>query len=443
MRITLVTEFNQENYFQWREAWNIVMQFKLNTYVDTVVVNCNALKLHGKDNLYWNPLKSADVVFIYISRCSEPNIPYVYDGQKDVWNWWSLPKVVKKFMKPEAKMIVQTDDEWVWLQHPTWMWWGEKPVSDYGGPDNFFKSTNILEVADMWFTVLENPFWKKYTSKPVVYMPLPHLWRYDKEIRKAYSRYVTNGLNMHKNSLSLLRHSSSVADINSTIKYVAEPLSLPVTYFSVCWTQPHIPKFNVPVSTILYLDREPYMDILMNDCNVAIDDCTNYIGWSRFAMECAIAYVPCIGSNFAVKLFFPDLYTEHGDYSKQIELIKQLFNDKPFYKKVVEEGHYRMAVHLDPERLCKEMLLLTREELKPKETNADIERELLKNILRKSLPFSMIKQRPTESQSYFDDIHNRRCNQQQWDIWYSCFVKIINNEKLYREVVQEVLNESK
>lgn len=444
MRIALVSEFNQDGYYQWRQAWNIEMQIKLNAFVETTIINTSILRQHGINSSYWNQLRKADIVFIYISRCNEPNIPYTYDGKQLIWNWWNLPRVAKQFMKPEAKMIVQTDDEWVWLQHPKWIWWGDRPVNDYGGPEKFFKDTGILEVADMWFTVLENPYWKKYTSKPIMYMPLPHLWRYMKEVYKADGKYAVNGLfNIHQNTLALLRHSSSIADVYSTIKYVAEPLNLPVTYFSTCWSDPHIPKFNVPVSTILFVKRERYMDLLMDNCVVAIDDCTKYIGWSRFAMECAINYVPCIGSNFAVKLFFPDLYTEHGDFFKQIEIIKQLLNDKQFYKKVVDEGHYRMAVHLDPDRLCREMLKLIREKLEPKETNVDIERELLKSILRKTLPFSIVPTRPSENQEIFDDIHRTRCNQKQWDEWYNHFSKIISNGGLYKEVIQEVLHENK
>ena len=444
MRICLVTEFNQENYYQWREAWSVDMQIKLQTLVETVVMNPSTLHSHNNDSSYWNPLRNADLVFVYISRCNAPNYPYECNGKQEYWNWWNLPRVAKQFMKPEAKMIAQTDDEWIWLEHPKWMWWGNKPVDNYGGADQFFKNNNILEIPDIWFTVLENPYWKKYTSKPNKYMPLPHLWRYIKEIHKADIKYSNNGLlNMHHKTLALLRHSSSVSDIYSSIKYVAEPLNLSVTYFSTCWTDPHIPKFNVPVTTELFVNRDRYMELLIDNCMVAIDDCSKYIGWSRFAMECAMSYVPCIGSNFAVKLFFPELYTEHEDYSKQIELIKQLLNDSQFYKKIVDDAHYRMAIHLNPERLCGEMLKIIREELQPKELDVNIERELLKVILRKTLPFSIVPKRPTENQNIFDDIHHTRCNQQQWDIWYSHFAEIINNDELYKEIIQEVLHEDK
>jgi hypothetical protein len=444
IRIVLVSEFTQEGYYQWRQAWDIDMQIKLQILVESITINPSVLHCYNDKSSYWDSLRKADLVFVYISRCNAPNTPYLRDGKQEYWNWWNLPRIAKEFMKPDAKLIVQTDDEWIWLEHPKWIWWGDKPVDDYGGPENFFKNNDILEVPDMWWTVLENPYWKKYTSKPVEYMPLPHLWRYIKEISKADIKYISNGpSNMHQRTLALLRHSSSVSDIYSTIKNVAEPLNLQVTYFSTCWTDPHIPKFNVPVSTILFVNKDRYMDLLINNCMVAVDDCTKYIGWSRFAMECALVYVPCVGSNFAVKLFFPELYTEHGDYPKQIELIKQLLNDKEFYKKMVDEGHYRMAVHLDPDRLCREMLKIIREELQPKETDVDIERELLKVILRKTLPFSMVPKRPSINQEIFDDVHHTRCNQQQWDIWYSHFARFINDEGTYKEVIQEVLHENK
>jgi len=55
----------------------------------------------------------------------------------------------------------------------------------------------------------------------------------------------------------------------------------------------------------------------------------------------------------------------------------------------------------------------------------------------------MIPRRPSINQEIFDDIHHTRCNQQQWDIWYNHFAEIINNDELYKEIIQEVLHEDK
>lgn len=439
MRIVLVTEFGQDDYFQWRWIWNMDAQIKRNVIVDTTIINPSVLSLHNDNSKYWRFLNNADLVFVYSSRTLEPNFPYNRDGIQYYWNWWELPKIARRYMRPEAKLIAQNDDDWIWLQKPEWVWWEDAP-NNYGSPEQFFKNTGILEVPDIWFTVLENPYWKKFTNKPVKYMPLPHLWRYGNEISKANMEYETKGIDMHQQSIALMRHSSRVASINKLVREVAEKVNIPITYFSTQWSEPRLPIFNVPIKTYLYLGREEYMERLRTECIVAIDDADNYVGWSRFVMECALNYIPCIGSNFANKLFFPELYTDHRDFSKQVELIKLLFNNKDFYKSTVEKAHYEVVTHLNSDRLADEIVRIGKYELKVVPLPINIEMELLRNILYKSLPFSIIPSKPSENQNIWDDIHHRQCDTAQWMEWYGVFEKFISDEAEYRKIIQEVLN---
>ena len=442
MRICLVTDFGQDEYFQWKEVWNIDMQIKYGVIVCSKIINPSTLGLYPDNHPYWRELKIADVVFVYSTRTIPPDAPYNIKGIEYRWNWYDLPKLAKKYMRPEAKMIAQWDDEFIWLQHPEWVWWAEIPDT-HGGPDQFFKDIGILEVPDMFFTVLDEPYWNQYVgNKPVKYMPLPHLWRYSSEMVNADLAYQTKDLNkMHKSSVAILKHTSHAATVYDTMKNVINKVGLPVTYFSTQWSEPTIPKYKVPVTTHLFINRDIYMATLLNDCNIAIDDADKYIGWSRFVMECAINYIPCIGSNHATKLFFPDLYTNHNDYPKQIELIKQLLKDEQFYKRVVEEGNQKMKIHLNPERLCGEMIDTIKKEFIIQTLPVDIELELMKNILRKSLPFIVISKRPSENQNIYDDIHHRKCNQAQWDIWYGRFERFISDEQVYNRIIREVLDE--
>jgi hypothetical protein len=441
MRICIVTEFGQDNYFQWRNVWDLDRQTKMNVFVDSLTICPNILSIHDDDSKYFDKIRKADLVISYASRTHPPNTPYNRHGIVYLWNWWELPKIIKKYMRPEAKMIAQNDDDWIWLEHPEWVWWSDVPDT-HGGMENFFKETGILEVADMYWTVLDNPNWTKFTSKPTKYMPLPHLWRYSDSISKSNSMYQTKGVPfMHDNNIALIKHTSIPASIDSTMHNVIEKIGLPVRYFATQWGQASMPKYDIPVKVYSYLNVEQYMDILRNDCLIAIDDAENYVGWSRFVMECAINYVPCIGSNFANKLFFPDLYIKHNDFAKQNKLIKQLINDNAYYKKVVDEGYQIMANHLNPDRLCNEVLRIAKDELNVQESPIDLELELLKTILKKLLPFSLIPPRPSLDQNIFDDYHHRVCDQAQWDVWYGRYKRFIYNDTLYNNLIREVLNE--
>lgn len=444
MRIVFVTEFGQDDNFQWRWSWDLDAQIKRKTLVESVIINPAVLSKYDDNHAYWNPLRKADIVFVYASRTHTPNFQYTRSQHNNsvvyYWNWWELPKIAKTYMREDAKMIAQIDDDWVWLQHPEWTWWEDLP-DNQGGPEEFFKNTGILEIPDIWWTVLDNPFWTQFTTKPVMYMPLPQLYRYYDEITKSEQRFKTYGaLRMHGKNLALLKHSSRTASINHLIKNVAEKVNVPVTYFSTQWTDPAIPKFKVPVKTYLWLGRSQYMEKLRDDCFIAIDDAKHYMGWSRFAMECAINYVPCVGSNHAVKLFFPDLYVKHNNTAEQIRLINKLRQDENFYNEVAVKGRYLVLNHLDSDNLMNSMVNIAKG-LNPNVMPIDVDIEMLKSLLRKTLPFSIIPCKPNENQNIWDELHHRMCDREQWEKWYGLFEKFISDEKQYRCIIQEVLSE--
>jgi len=424
MIIALVTEFPQPKYYQWRHNWDEERQLKYNVLVKSVCVEPATLDRFDETRAYWDWIRRADVVFVYCSRIVN----------KLTWKWYELPLIVKHFMKPEAKMIVQFDDDLVWVFHPDWVWWKDNPLGDKT-PEEFFKN-GLLDVADMYLSVLHNPPFLKYTTKPVRYLPLPQLWRYDKYPETH-----------NKKRVALMRHSSRTSSINHTIKNIIKPLNLPAVYFSIFWSvsQRQCVEWataNLPAESRVYgwLNKNSYMDILNQSCSFAIDDAENYIGWSRFAMECALTHIPCIGSTPAVKDFFPKLYTEPADYSTQIDLLNQLIKDKAFYTNIVKKATDLLNEKQSNDYLSQLFLSYIRElgyEGTPLSVE-DIEKELLLNILKKILPFHILPKRPTDSTVY--DHHLKTIiDGERWDKNYKRYERFINDAAIYKQIIKEGL----
>jgi hypothetical protein len=431
-----VSEFPQEDFFQWYEIWgNFDEQIKSGIIVKPILMNKATID-YPPEHPNWFWLKRADLVFIYCTRVE----------MRSGWKWWELPKYARKLMRPDAKMIVQYDDEFMWVFNSQSAWWQDQYTPDnHGGPEQFFKDTGILEIADMHWTVLENPPWAQYTTKPWRYMPLPQLMRYEPQIYKAEKLYRSMGIeNMHNKTLALIRHSIKIASIFAALTEVCDKVGLPVTYFPIQFLESiHYPKTKVPVTIFPFSSRSGYMDKLLKDCFIGLDVAENYVGWSRFAMECAVNYIPCVGSNYATKIFFPELFVRQNDYPHQIKLIKQLINDKEFYKRMAEEGHKKCLEHLNLDRLRGEVIRIAREELHVNETYYDmdsLERELFVTVLEKLLPFYLPPPRPSTSHAtIFCDYHHRQISQKHWDSFYGRFQRFMDDEKIYRGLINEAL----
>lgn len=441
MLIVICTEFPQDSYFQWRWVWNLERQVKFKVLVKSILMDAPSIERYPINHSHWNWLRKADVVFCYCSRSGERNVQCKSKefGKDGPWLWFELPFFAKKIMRPEAKLVVQFDDDLIWVFHQDWNWFEDKP-DDHGGPDQFFMDTGLLEIADIYFTVLEHPPWGKYSTKPIRYMPLPHLWRYDKYIINT-ENIISNNKSLrdsHSNYISLLRHSSVIAEIQHEIDNVLTKFSFPIFYFSMI-SNPKLTTHNLSVKSFPRLGRDLYMENLQQ-AFLALEDCDNYIGWSRFAMECAMLGIPCIGSSFAIKLFFPDLYTEHKDYARQIELINCLSKDRELYERVAREGFFKCIKHLDGDYLCEELLKSFRE-LNISESVIDIDKEIFLSILDKMLPWDVPPRRPNTGETVVDPFCHYQITQKQWDAFYGPYSeRFINDEKAYKAIIREALD---
>ena len=351
MNLCMVAHFDSPQYFQWYVALEKYAK-KLGYILSSVNASPAHRKVYNNYNTdpHWQPLRDADLLFVYCtrrsSRCEPSGI-----------TWWTLPIFVKTFMKPTAKMIAQYDDEFVWLFDPKHVWWNidVMPNPENNGPEDFFKKTGILEVPDAHLVVKSNPMpeFTKYTTKPVFKLPLPHLFRY------TPSKYTEE--HQGKN-IAILLHSILASSLHGTLENVIRPNNWSVSVFSGTLDERRIAGFRqqerLPVNSEVFsrLDYEPYMDLLWRYCSIGLDDNANYRGWSRFVMECAIAWIPCVGSTEAVEDIFPELFTAPQDYAKQTELINRLKIDKKFYHEVIQVGHKRILELLDDEKLCRAML---------------------------------------------------------------------------------------
>jgi len=328
-------------------------------------------------------------------------------------------------------MIAQWDQEFIWVFYPKWTWWQRPSYSTQKPPEQFFKETEILEVADLHFTVLEKPLFQKYTSTPYIYMPLPQLIRHTDRIFEQ----------VKDEKIALLNHTSYAGKIDHTIRNVIRPFGNPINLFSsYSFHRPHSGKIfcvkhGLPQGSVVYgrMRSYEYMKEL-SKCYVAIDDQENYIGWSRFVMECALTSVPCIGSNHANKIFFPELYVKHKDYKRQKELLNRLFNDEAFHERMVQFGFQKVHEHLDTDRLCEKLLRIA-EELNVSNTKIDVSKWMfVKFLAHLRMAQKTIPNRP-ESGTVFDNIHNRNLNAGDWDELYGKWKTYIDNPKVYKELL--------
>ena len=343
MKLCIVAPFDSKCFFQW-----YVTLEKFTSKFEIILTSINASETHKKvyndfkENPYWQPIREADAVFVYATRISSRNDPTGIE-------WWKLPQFVKQLMRPDAKMICQYDDEFMWLFDPSHVWWSWENPDNHGGPEQFFKDTGILEIPDVHLTVTNNPLFKNYTTKPIFKLLLPQLSRY--RLFKYSETHV-------RKNIAILVHSIKKSSISGILENVIRPKNYPVTIFSGTLYNQLVEKFrqkeSLPTNSIIYprLGYEPYVDLLWQNSSIGLDDNTGYYGWSRFVMECAIAYVPCVGSTEAVQDIFPELYTVSQDYAKQIELIERLQTDSKFYHQMAEIGHKRVVEMLSDEKLC-------------------------------------------------------------------------------------------
>lgn len=349
INLCLVTEFEQENLFQWEIA--LKNHPRIDTY--STIINPATLKEYPPESLYWDQIRKADIVFVYCVRHDE------------TWEWYKLPVIVKKWMNQKAKMICQFDLEFLWLWYPDHHPW-KTPVTFTSPktPEEFFMETGVLDVADIYIVIF-NPLLKECIKKPVYYLPLPQLVRHESLLDPT-----KNNFDKIKNAtkhIVLLQHSVKSASIDETIENIVnklDDLSNGKKYQIDVYTTrntSHTDKMNMR-EKIKYgseifgkLPRNSYMEFLDRGL-VAIDDNEGYYGWSRFAMECALTCVPCIGSTLAVKEFFPELYVEHGDYRAQKELINKLIDDEGFWLKTATTGRKNVLEKMNTNYLIEKLL---------------------------------------------------------------------------------------
>jgi len=437
INLCIVTEFEQHDFFQWTIALQTYPEF----CISSVVMNPDTIKLNDKKSHYWNPIRDADIVFVY---CVRHNLD---------WKWYNLPLKVKEFMNKKARMICQFDLEFLWFfHHDHFPWKKIDQWTDGISPKKFFKKTGILDVADAYI-IFFNPKLKAYTSKPVFNIPLPQLIRYQNHLSNNPSRNV---LSKKSRRIAVIHHSVKSAKIEHTLNKIIKKSDRPVTIFTCRNSNPSerlelirdIPS-RADSRVYGHINRNDYMTFL-EDCRVAIDDNEGYYGWSRFVMECALAYVPCVGSTLAVKEFFPKLYTKHKDYNEQAKLINHLYNDNKFWMETVINGKNNVLIKLNTDKLVGSLLKVIKRispqksilktkppKITPQKSDNIIQEysyKEYKDFCTSHYPHS-IPRRPNKGESVHDGILKEFLNQKQWDEIYGKWKRFIDGTSLPHETV--------
>jgi len=413
--LNIVTEFDV-NHFQWYAILDgRMVEFNGEKYffdVSTTQLSEATTKVYEKSHKYWNNLKNADVAFVYCTRT---------DLRKDYkFEWYMLPVYVK-WINPNIKTLVQFDDECEWIFDPRHTWWGEERTPKIRNPEKFIKEKGFLEAGDIYLTVIspEDVPYKRYCSKPIKRLLLPHLHRYAKI---AFPIKRTR-------KIFLLRHSVQSASVQHTLNNVIMPLKIETYLFNTPMNTYPAPSVDLPSFVKKFgLVPRGAMLVKLRECMVSIDDNEGYRGWSRFAMESLLADVPCVGSTPAVKDLFPDLYTKHKDYEKQRELIIRLLNDDKFRHDVLTKGMKLLHRKLSDDYLVKRFLRMILS------FNLDFEKITLKQAERINLIKKLRKSGktpcppPKEGQISFDPASKKMVDLKTW-------------KKLYGNLTCEEFNE--
>ena len=101
----------------------------------------------------------------------------------------------------------------------------------------------------------------------------------------------------------------------------------------------------------------------MSQCKVAIN-LENRYTQGKFSIDCAIAGVPCVGSNTltAMQKLWPDLAVDAFDLDGAIAKVKRLLEDKQFYNDCINKASANLQYFdvkgsvLRLNGLCKEVL---------------------------------------------------------------------------------------
>jgi len=446
VKICIVTEFEQGEY-QWYKAFDKFSE--THNFVHFTKVEMNPINLELKSNDYWNPIKEADVVFCYIA-CRN-----IRGTDEKIWRWWEeLPKRCRQLMKTDAKLIVQYDDELQFMidvNRRSWNLGWEKDKEYFNlinslKPETFY--SEVFSIADAYFTVLKNPPWAKYCKKPIYYMPLPQLFRYP--VLNTYWDFWSYKLKLplfknRTNRIVIIHHTFIKSAYEHSLKYLKMPVLLFTSRDTSPQTRMELLKILPQQSSVVgRIPQEQYIQILSQE-RVALDDNLDYDGWSRFAMECAIMFVPCVGSTVAVQEFFPELYTSPQDYATQIDLLTKLLTDETFCKIMALRGQKRVLYKLSYEKLCVDFLKYTILNMKcptSKLTDEDIklvtEHHFVK-FLVKILPYYTIPSRPYGDGSVFDPITNKNLTQKQWDEYYGRWSIFLQDKEKYVECRRKAL----
>jgi len=404
--------------------------------LDSVVINPAVLNYYSSNHPFWDTIKKADAVFVYCAR---------HDMS---WKWYELPTIVKNFMNPKAKMICQFDLEFLWLWYPNHFPWKKiDQWSDGKSPEEFFAGTRALEVADAYI-VFFNSHLKKFISKPVYEIPLPQLVRYETFLSKPKKSFEGKNGNV-----VILKHSVKSASYEHTLNNVTQKLKLPVTIFTCEHTSSNqkvelLKKLQRSSRVYGRISRDGYVDLLEKEF-IAIDDNEGYNGWSRFAMECAMVHVPCVGSTLAIKEFFPELYTEHKDYDTQRKLIKRLCNDRKFWIRMAKAGKRNVLRKLNTSHLANKFIeiikmkktkIAMRKKTTPKtdvekyikeqtfDYAENLEYQRYKRFVEEHRP-KVIPLRPTKGVTVYDPCTKNILSQKMWDLIYDRWKQFIEGKK--------------
>lgn len=112
------------------------------------------------------------------------------------------------------------------------------------------------------------------------------------------------------------------------------------------------PRFTARIAGTTYME-------LINRGIIGIED--QYIGGSRFSVECAIMKVPVVGTEWAgyLKILAPELITRNGDVDDMVSKAQRLLEDEKYYNEMREKIFKRLW-YFSPEKTKERLYNLIR-----------------------------------------------------------------------------------
>lgn len=289
--------------------------------------------LSDKDNFKF--MSEYDFIHLYI-------IP---KSSEDKWWWWDLPHEIRLYNM--NKLFFQFDYEGFMKELPPFI---RDTIHAYCDA-LMYHCPAVIKNWDLTLPHYHN----------IIYNP-------PSELRKFV---MPLSLSKRDDSIGILWHAGTMCNITMSLLTARQLIDKPIKVFSSWQDMPknileEMVKKDLHISDSVqcfpFMEYKDYLHELRK-CSVVLEDNYNYYGNSRLAYECSYLNVPVVGStnSYNCVLAYPYTTTDPQNIQLQSQLLKRLYQDKRFYRKVISYANYSTERYYNDESCLNRYLYILRQ----------------------------------------------------------------------------------